>query len=1252
MAVECYIAICVPLRHVQICTVKRTSVLVGLIWVTSMLSVLPDLFITLATEPLDFFHSQAFQEMNESFSNVTVAVRGADSFSKAVTKNVIVMALGISINYINAGLIHTFCKHQIFYTNPRYILFINLVANDMTQVTLSIILFIISYTIYKLNVSICCIFILLVVLTNENTPLNLACMAVECYIAICAPLRHVQICTVKRTSVLVGLIWATSMLSCLPDIFITLATEPLDFFHSQHSYVMVDDSPAQNHYPSSSAADMNFTPGDSNVTVALNYRDTFVVAVGKNVTAVVLGITISYINATMIFKMNPRYILFIHLVFNDMIQLTTSISLFVFTYTFHTIYVPVCCLFILPAIFTTQNTPLNLAFMAAECYIAICVPLRYNYICTVKRTYIVIGIIWVMSSLSVLPDIFILLAIEPVDFLNSRVYCSRDTLFRSPFSVKKRDTSHILFLVMVWITLFYTYFRILFVAKAADADAQKARNTILLHGFQADLRLRCMVTIQTEVHYLRRSQDPQTVSMNFSSYNHNVSSSQSYQDSLGTAVAKNVIVLAFGLTINYINGTLIHTFRKHQIFYVNPRYILFIHLVLNDMIQLTTTISLFVFIYVFYKINTFFCCIIITFAVFTTLNTPLNLAVMAVECYIAICLPLRHAELCTLKRTYSLIAWIWAMSAISTLPDVRSQDPQTVSMNFSSYNHNVSSSQSYRDSLGTAVAKNVIVLALGLTINYINDREDSTVSDMNLSSHNGTFTAAGGQLESFTTAMVKNVIVTVLCISINYINGTLVHTFRKHQIFSSSPRYILFIHLVINDMTQLALSTLLHILIYTVYTLTVPFCLILLIITILTTLNTPLNLAGMAVECYIAVCIPLRHGLICTVKKTYILIGLIWLASSLSILPDLFILLATEPLHFFHSRVFCARDYVFKSTYSMKKREASHISYREDSTISDMNLSSVNGTFTAPERQRDSFTTAVVKNVIVTALCLSINYINGTLVHTFRKHQIFSSSPRYILFIHLVINDMTQLALSTLLHILSYTLYTLSVPFCLILLIITILTTLNTPLNLAGMAVECYIAVCIPLRHGLICTVKKTYILIGLIWLASSLSILPDLFILLATEPLHFFHSRVFCARDYIFSSSPRYILFIHLVINDMTQLALSTLLHILIYTVYTLTVPFCLILLIITILTTLNTPLNLAGMAVECYIAVCIPLHREDSTISDMNLSSVNGTFTAPERQRDSFTTAVVKNVIVTVLCLSINYVNGTLVHTFRKHQ
>ncbi|XP_071782502.1 odorant receptor 131-2-like [Centroberyx gerrardi] len=203
------------------------------------------------------------------------------------------------------------------------------------------------------------------------------------------------------------------------------------------------------------------------------YRDTFIMAVSKNVIVVVLGISINYINATMIhtfnkqqiFKMNPRYILFIHLVINDMIQLTISISLFIFTYVFDTINVSLCCLLILPAIFTTQNTPLNVTFMAVECYIAVC--------------------------LSVLPDLFILLATEPLTFFHARVYCARDNVFRSTYSLEKRDASHIIFLVLVWLTLFYTYFKILFAAKAANADATKARNTILLHGFQV---LLCMIT--------------------------------------------------------------------------------------------------------------------------------------------------------------------------------------------------------------------------------------------------------------------------------------------------------------------------------------------------------------------------------------------------------------------------------------------------------------------------------------------------------------------------------------------------------------------------------------------------------------------------------------------------------------------------------------------------------------------------------------------------------------------------------------
>ncbi|XP_056156918.1 odorant receptor 131-2-like [Lampris incognitus] len=244
---------------------------------------------------------------------------------------------------------------------------------------------------------------------------------------------------------------------------------------------------------------MNFSSVDGNGSLAVTYRDTLTTAVTKNVIVVALCICINYINGTLvhtfnkhqIFNVHPRYILFIHLVINDMMQLALSSFLHVISYALYTINVSFCCLLLIVAIFATLNTPLSLAGMAVECYIAICIPLRYGQICTVKRTYVVIGLIWVLSTVSILPDLFILLATEPLEFFYSRVFCVRDYVFRSTYSLEKRDASHIVFLVLVWLTLLNIYFRILFAAKAANTDVKKARNTILLHGFQL---LLCMLT--------------------------------------------------------------------------------------------------------------------------------------------------------------------------------------------------------------------------------------------------------------------------------------------------------------------------------------------------------------------------------------------------------------------------------------------------------------------------------------------------------------------------------------------------------------------------------------------------------------------------------------------------------------------------------------------------------------------------------------------------------------------------------------
>ncbi|KAK7915732.1 hypothetical protein WMY93_011493 [Mugilogobius chulae] len=245
--------------------------------------------------------------------------------------------------------------------------------------------------------------------------------------------------------------------------------------------------------------------------------------------------------------------------------------------------------------------------------------------------------------------------------------------------------------------------------------------------------------------------------------------------------------------------------------------------------------------------------------------------------------------------------------------------------------------------------------------------------------------------------ILKNGLTIGLCVAINYINCVLVHTFVRHETLNLNPRYILYIHLVINDIILLTMLTLIHVLSYIVYSINVSLCILLVMIGTYTSMNNPMTLAVMAIECYVAVCHPLRHSQICTMVLV-----------------------------------------------------------------------------------RDTFATAFTKNFIVVALCLILNYINGTLVITFFKHQVFYSDPRYILFIHMVLNDMVQLTITCTLFVLSYILYRINVSFCSFFILMAVFTTRNTPVNLAGMAIERYIAICNPLRHGQICTVRRTYYAIGL----------------------------------------------------------------------------------------------------------------------------------------------------------------------------
>lgn len=175
------------------------------------------------------------------------------------------------------------------------------------------------------------------------------------------------------------------------------------------------------------------------------------------------------------------------MVINDAVQLTVTIALFVVSYALYTISVGVCCFIILVAVFTTRSTPVNLAGMALERYIAICYPLHHAQICTVRRAYMLIGAIWFVSVVPDITDLFVTLATEPLSFFQTTVFCLRPNVFKDPVLLFKRQAFDGIYFSLVFLTLLCTYLRVVFAARALSTErtsAKRATNTILLHGVQ------------------------------------------------------------------------------------------------------------------------------------------------------------------------------------------------------------------------------------------------------------------------------------------------------------------------------------------------------------------------------------------------------------------------------------------------------------------------------------------------------------------------------------------------------------------------------------------------------------------------------------------------------------------------------------------------------------------------------------------------------------------------------------------------
>ncbi|XP_026229299.1 odorant receptor 131-2-like [Anabas testudineus] len=158
-----------------------------------------------------------------------------------------------------------------------------------------------------------------------------------------------------------------------------------------------------------------------------------------------------------------------------------------------------------------------------------------------------------------------------------------------------------------------------------------------------------------------------------------------------------------------------------------------------------------------------------------------------------------------------------------------------------------------------------------------------------------------------------------------------------------------------------------------------------------------------------------------------------------------------------------------------------------------------------------------IKIIIVQILVMIFLCINLLLILTFFKKECFHTTARYILFAVTLLSDSLLLCMSDVLVIVVYYNITIPVWLCIIISVLVILCFTVTPVTLTVMTLERYVAICMPLRHGELCSTRRT---MHCILIIHGLSSIPGIIIFstfFASVSLSFYKQYHICAVE-IFS--------------------------------------------------------------------------------------------------------------------------------------
>ncbi|XP_053176178.1 odorant receptor 131-2-like [Scomber japonicus] len=113
-----------------------------------------------------------------------------------------------------------------------------------------------------------------------------------------------------------------------------------------------------------------------------------------------------------------------------------------------------------------------------------------------------------------------------------------------------------------------------------------------------------------------------------------------------------------------INLLLIVTFFSKDVFYLTMRYILFAVTLLSDSLILIMSDVVLILSYFRFTMQVGICVIMSIVLLLYSFVTPITLTAMTLERFVAICMPLQHAELCSAHRALHCILIIHGLSSM------------------------------------------------------------------------------------------------------------------------------------------------------------------------------------------------------------------------------------------------------------------------------------------------------------------------------------------------------------------------------------------------------------------------------------------------------------------------------------------------------------------------------------------------------------------------------------------------------------